>query len=790
MNESAKRSGVWVSVGRQAGVIALSALALPAAAANYGWGGASSSDWGTTANWWAGSMALTGGTYDATLYITNRSNNRLVYSAANGYTIYTSGTRCLRLADGSNGQLAITGGSLETRGSGDFVGNTSGAGLLLVDGGAYTSTNAGPFLLGANNAQGTLIVSNGAARVGQLRLWCSVGTVNLVGGTLGVGDMSLQAGSGSLNLYGGTLQALANNTAWMLSTTNWICRLYGDVAFDSQAYAVSTASPFNGPGSITKTGSGALALNVSNTVGSITVNEGTLALGGSNTVSAGVTLNGGTLAVNHAAALGTNTLTLNSGRLDSSGAAAVVNALNNPIVINTNFLTFVGTRDLNLGAGAVTLYHNTVFSNAAKTLAFSGPVSDGSGTNALSTRGSGALALTGVLSVGGRVMAAGGSTLLLAGANTYTGATTVSGSLLVVAHNQALGTADAATSVSDNGSLLLTNGVTVTGETIYLAGNGDNNRGGLQAAANSTGTWSGVVLLNDANNWAPRIGNKPNGVLIVNGPIRSSFTAADSLFISGDPGNGRVVIASTNSTYAGSTGIIRGTLMLGADNALPPSTVLDLHPASSVPEWSKVDLAGFSQTVAGLKDAAGSMAARYVTNSSASVSVLTVNPSGAMTYYGRIDGAVSLVKGGAGVLTLAGTNNAYTGATVLNAGTLALGCDGALSASSAVTLAGGTLSIGTWVNAAQQLAVSGNAAIDLGDGTGRLAFADSSAQTWSGTLNLVGNFTMDAVRFGSSASALTQAQLGLLRVDGERRWLALNDGGYLYERKGTIISVW
>lgn len=244
---SAKR---WLWAGLCVGL-----AARPASAANYGWGGSASSEWGTAANWSAGSMALTGGTYDATLYITNRANNRLVYSAVNGYTIYTSATRCLRLADGSNGSMAITGGTLETRGSGDFVGNGAGTGLLLVDGGVYASTNStGPFLLGANNAVATLAVSNGAARVGQLRLWCSVGTVNLVGGTLGLGDMSWQTGSGSLNLYGGTLMALMNSTAWMLSTTNWICRLYGDVAFDSQSYTVSTASPFNGPGSITKVG--------------------------------------------------------------------------------------------------------------------------------------------------------------------------------------------------------------------------------------------------------------------------------------------------------------------------------------------------------------------------------------------------------------------------------------------------------------------------------------------------------------------------------------------------------
>ncbi len=785
------------SSGLKAGVILLAAaslVALPAAAVNYGWGGSASSDWGTPANWQRGVMALTGGTFDATLYITNRTNNRIVYSAANGATIFTSNARCLRIADGANGSLAITGGILETKGSGDFVSNGAGNGLLLIDGGTYISTN-NALCLGAYSSVATLTVSNGFARVDKINIWCSVGTVNLVNGTLGFTGMSLNGNDNiymaSMNLYGGTLQSWKStgNASWMYPNTNWVCRLLGPVTFDTQANTVSNAASINGPGSITKIGLGMLNLNVSNTVGAITVNEGTLALGGSNTISSGVTLNAGTLAVNHAAALGAASLTVNGGRLDNSSGAAVVNVLNTPLYLYTNFLAFVGTRDLNLGTSPVTLPGSMVFSNGVRTLALGGPVSDGGSTNSLTSLGSGGLALLGTLSIGGRLMTAGGGTLLVAGANTYTGATTISASTLIAANNLALGATNAATSVADAGSLQLTNGIVIEAETVFLAGNGENNRGALQAANNSTGTWNGVVVLNDANNWTPRLGNKLNGVLIVNGPIRSGgFTGADHLFISGEPGNGRVVVAGTNNTYKGTTGILRGTLALGATNTLPVGTTLDLHP-TSVADPSKFDLSGFSQTVAGFLDSSYTSGQRFVTNSSDTVSVLTVNQAANTIYYGHIDGNVSLVKDGSGSLTLAGTNNTYAGATVLNAGTLALGCDGALSASTAVTLAGGTLSIGAWNNAVQQLTVSGVAAIDLGDGTGRLAFADSSGQTWSGTLNLAGTFDLDAVRFGSNDSGLTVTQLGMIRIGGQRRWLALSSDGYLRERKGTVFSV-
>ena len=800
--KSQKRGRCSIVFGMGVAVV-LGVLSLPAGAqTKYGWAGQTSSDWGTPSNWQSANMAPTGAasTVDATLYITNKTNNRLEYTAACGYTVYITGSlgssRCLRIADGMNGTLAITGGTLETRpANGDLLSNGAGNGLLLVDGGTYISTNASGavFCLGAYNSVPTLTVSNGLARLDNIKIWCSSGTVNLVNGTLGFWAMSLNDSTcmASMNLYGGTLQgwrSTATGSSWMYPNTNWVCRLLGPVTFDTMANTISNTASINGPGSITKIGSGTLILNVSNTVGAITVNEGTLVLGGSNTVSSGITLNGGTLAVNHAAALGSQPLSIYGGRLDNSSGAAVVNVLNTPIYLYTNVFAFVGTRDLNFGAGAVSISCNTVFSNGVKTLTLGGPVSDGGGTNAITATGAGGLVLLGSVSVGGRVVVYSGGSLTLAGANTYTGATAVSDSVLVAANNQALGTTNASTIASGAGAVILSNNVTITDETIFIAGNGDNNRGGLEAASGSTCTWNGVVLLNDSGTWVPRVGYKGNGVLNINGSIRTALTGSDNAYISGDIGSGRVVLNSTNSTYKGITGIIRGTLALGANDALPVGTVLDLHPASA-PDWSAFDLAGFSQTVGALKDTSATSGARTVTNSSDTVSVLTVNQTITTIYAGRIDGNVSLVKTGSGSLTLAGTNNAYTGATVLSGGTLALAADGALSPYAPLTLEGGTLSVGATRTTVLQLTVSGDVTIDLGDGTGVLTVGDSSAQVWSGTLNFTGTFVPSSIRFGTDGAGLTQDQLDIIRINGLRRWLTLDANGILYVRTGTVIGI-
>jgi len=762
-------------------------VALPAAAGNYGWGGASSSDWATPANWWGSSIAPTGASNEVIIAVTNKANSALTYTAANGSTLYTAnGVRCLRIGDGANGSMAIMGGFLETRGIGDFVGNSSGIGTLLIDGGTYVSTN-GEFALGANSAQGTLTVNSGSATLGSMRLWCSVGTVNLNGGTLGLGGMVWQTGSASLNLNGGTLQVSKNTPTWMVGVTNWICRLNAPTTLDSQNFYATNAAPIIGAGTLTKIGPGLIALNVSNTVGAVTVNEGTLALGGSNTISSGVTLNNGTLGINHAAALGSSAFTINGGRINNTSGSTVINSLNGPINIYSNF-TFLGSGDLNLGTGVVTLCNNLVVTNVTRTLTFGGSVTNSGGNYALTVASNGTLAITGSLGIGGNVTLKGGA-LSLTGANTYTGATSVSAGILYVANSNALGSTNGTTDISVGGKIQMMDGVAVAGETLYLAGGGDN-WGAVQAAANSTSAWNGPIILNDNNvgGWSPRLGHKSTGVLSIGGPIKPSL--GNTLWISGEPGSGRVIIASTNSTYTGTTGIVRGTLALGANNALPVVTTLDLHPASSVTaDYSKFDLNGFSQTVASLFESYA-VAPRYVTNSSAMASVLTVNQTVSTVYSGRIDGNVGLIKDGTGSLTLAGTNNTFTGATVLKKGTLALGSDGALSPDTSLTIGDATLNAGTWRNTVRQLTVTGAATISVGDGSCSLEFGDGSALAWTGTLNLIGTLGRNTVRFGVNSAGLAQPQLDRLLLNGHTARLQVNSFGYLVELRGTLIGVY
>ncbi|MFL6598598.1 MAG: autotransporter domain-containing protein [Chthoniobacterales bacterium] len=288
-----------------------------------------------------------------------------------------------------------------------------------------------------------------------------------------------------------------------------------------------------------------------------------------------------------------------------------------------------GNGDVFLGANNL-----TVGSNNLSTL-FSGVIQDGGPSGG----------------TGGSLTKEGTGTLVLSGANTYTGITTINAGVLSISSDANLGIAPSPTPVADQ--LTFNGGTLQTTDSFDL----DTNRG--------------ITLLSQGGT----IGVTNDSVLSYGGVITGtgSLTKADT---------GTLVLSGVNR-YMGATTVNAGILTAGAINTLPSQTAL------TVATDATFDLNNFSQSIGSLAGAGN------VTLGTATLT--TGNDNTSTDFSGIISGGGNpllgaLVKVGTGTQTLSGQNT-YTGPTMVDAGTLLV--DGFLAEASAVTVNSGATLGGT-----------------------------------------------------------------------------------------------
>lgn len=282
----------------------------------------------------------------------------------------------------------------------------------------------------------------------------------------------------------------------------------------------------------------------------------------------------------------------------------------------------------------------------------------------------------------------------LSGANTYTGVTTVSGTgALVLANNDALGASGAGnhTEVNSGARVVLNNGVTITGEALTISGDGGSGSlGALRAATNATATWDGAITTAGSE---ARIGAQNNGHLIVRGDIDAS---ARNLIIRTE-GNLTTptetfdnTVVTLEGTYTGSQLVLfHGVVKLGASDRIQDTTVVNMGTSASTNIKQRLDLNGYSETIAGLI-VSGSAASdtHEVTNSAATLSTLTLDSSDHREFSGIVTGNLAITKEGSNTVTFSGINT-YSGTTSVNAGTFNVTTAGALNGGGSITVASG-----------------------------------------------------------------------------------------------------
>src|SRR5262249_18318094 len=159
---------------------------------------------------------------------------------------------------------------------------------------------------------------------------------------------------------------------------------------------------------------------------------------------------------------------------------------------------------------------------------------------------------------------AGAGTLVLTGANSYTGATTISEGILNIRNDAALGSTAAGTTVASGATLQLQNSITVGDEALSLAGTGFNNNGALENVSGEN-NWSGPITLAADS----RVQTESGTILGLAGAI----TGAGALEKTG-PGT---LGLTGNNSYGGATTVSGGTLVAGAATAFSANSAFTVN---------------------------------------------------------------------------------------------------------------------------------------------------------------------------------------------------------------------
>ena len=645
-----------------------------------------------------------------------------------------TGTEIGTAANWSSDTLPVTNG-----GTAAFAGTVAGNLSLIYN----TATLAGSssdnginFYLSSSQTGNVTIDGVNAIRMGNLTIDAGAGAFTFGDGVNSSGNLTLNFG-----------RVNSDHPIWTNNSSN-VVTINSDVAFGAGGGA---------PKVITFDGSGNWQVYANLTTGTGAVSSvaktgsGAITLSGSCSTGGGFSLYGGVLNLNHAYALGSGTLTLSATgatpiSINNTSAGAITLTTNNPQTWGSDF-TFVGTKDLNLGTGAVSMTGSRTVTVSAGNLAVGGAIT-GSGT--LSKSGAGALTLSGSSSFSGGVAlkagslninhayALGSGTLTLSG----TGATPISidntsAGAITLAGNNPQNWAGDFTFTGTKDLNLGTGAVTVTGDRTLTVSAGALTVGGaITSSGTLTKAGAGALVLGGSNNITGNFainagmlsissttalpGWNTNGKYSVASgatfAVGNALTTADITSILGTTNflagaaigfdttaGDRTLSTAFGDTTQGALGLTKlgsNTLFLTGINTYTGNTTissgaLSISSTGALPGWitnGRVSVAsGATLAVTNALTDANVTSLLGTTNFLAGAAIGYDTTTGDRTVAGVIantaQGALGVTKLGGNTLTLTGTHT-YTGPTTISSGTLQLGngtTDGVISTSGGIT---------------------------------------------------------------------------------------------------------
>ncbi|WP_052129416.1 autotransporter-associated beta strand repeat-containing protein [Sphingomonas sp. 35-24ZXX] len=677
--------------------------------------------------------AITGSTFAGTI----TGSGGLV---KNGFSTFE-----LSGANTYSGQTTILDGILELRAGGSLAGvvvNSARFANAGIVNGLVTNTSTG-FLTSTGVLNGGLVNNNVQAAInisGEVNGNVSnAGTINVTGRT--IGNASVTQGSNSNLILASrasvNIGSLAGSGSLVLNEASLL-------TIGSNNTSTTYTGTSTGIGSLVKTGTGTLTIaGAMRHTGATTINGGTLAVTAQGSLTSEVTNNA---ALNNA---GTLARVVNNGQLVSTGAVASI--INNSQLVSTGTITSLtnnvgaianvsGTINVITNSGTVTLTGTTTgidalevngggtvnlagFDTRIGNLSGSGTVALGSATLTIAPL-SVAQTFDGTITGSGGLIKANGGSLLLTGAQSYTGLTTVNAGTFILGNNASLaGALVNNVTVTNNGRIggvtnngriagLVTNNSVLTstgalnGGLINTAGADARVRGNLSGAVTNAGT----ITLIGATTGIGAVTQASTGNFVL-GPISTSFgslagsgtvtladgavlttggNSASTTFSGRITGNGSLIKTGTGtftlaaaSDFTGLMTINAGTLAIGTGGSLAGGVVNN---------------AGFvsTGTLSGLLTNAGGSTAQLAGQLNNAIT-----NAGTVTLTGAITGIRTVTQDATGIFDLGGFSTsigslAGSGSVLLGSGTLTTGGDNSSTSFAGVIAGnGGLTKIGT-----------------------------------------------------------------------------------------------
>ena len=652
-------------------------------------------------------------------YNSSSSNNSLLVTGAGSTLNLTNGTLIVGYSGSGNSLVVSDGAQLKTKGS--YVGIYGTNNSALVTGAGSLWSNQATVQIGTANSwgssgSGTLTVANGGTLVSR---GTDPGYLYAQGITLG-NDSSLNVGRFGTNDTAGSI--ITPSIQFSSGAAN------ASINFNQRDTATLGANiSDSGNGRINQLGSGTSILTGDNSgfSGVTTISAGVLQVGNGGTngnLGSSSVVNNASLVMNRSDTLTLGNNISGSGSVTQAGVGMTVlsgnNSYSGKTTVSVGTLEFASTgalyggdtsswtgANLRVASNATLAFNVANFGNeaiqslltAVTTSAGSG-IADGgsfgldaSGTNYtfsnnLANGVNGALGLT----------LLGNGTTTLTGNNSYTGTTRISGGTLQVGNGVTTGTLGSG-AVVDNSSLVVNRSDAFTiGNTI--SGTGDVTQAGagtttLTASNSFTGTASasaGQLVVGSAYGLGSALVNYSTKVAFadgITGYTVGGLTGSNNLAMTNSGGSALALsVGNANQSALYSGNLSDGVSGSGLGASLTKvGTGLQLLSGSNSYSGPTTISGGALQI--GIGGTNGTLGSGNVINDAN----LIVWKSDTLTLSNPISGSGNLIQAGSGTTILTGANT-YTGKTAVNDGTLRVGSENALGATSAVNLNQGTLS--------------------------------------------------------------------------------------------------